>query len=204
MGYDVYVSNRIPYRNDGIRKFVWETNPYIKGFSDKEPNCGETFVYKQKHAGYMGNWQIAHGITPVVRYPLVYYTPKKDKQAVDRILLDVTCTSLKDDYNPEQIKEYLDKNYKKEEILLTCFDDGISISMLLLEGYDMIFVKDLFHYSDLINSCKKYVCLFTGGMVLASALQKKQTDCLCVDNPKMRVTEYSSHYFFDNINYIWL
>lgn len=209
MGYDVYVSNRIPYRNPEIKELVWDLNPYIKGYSDEEPNCGDipTIIYKHKGLGFLENWQVAHGLVPEIRYPLVYYPPKKVKEVKGKILIDLTAQSSNGIYDHEKLREYIRNAYPREDVVIAVFKEGISFPVIFLDGYDLIFVENIFHYCDMIHSCKKFVSLLSGANVLASALKQYgeiDAESICCEHSLMRIAEAHNHYFFDNIKYIWI
>ena len=209
LGYSVYVSNEIPYRNPEIKQFVWGLNPFVDGFTDEPANCGDIpgVLYHDYGLGCIGNWQKVHGIEPTEKYPIVYYLPSWIQNISHKVLVDATSTSGQNIYESEKIRKYLQDHYNKEEIEVCVFSDGIFIPMLLLDGYTMRFVGSLNEYADLIHSCKKYVTLHAGGMVLASALKRNKNidcDCLVTFHPIHINAFNSKHYFFDNINYIWI
>lgn len=212
LGHKVYLSSKIEFRNEGIKQLWIDLNPYILGTSDVEPNCGnpiDGIKYADVCGNFIMNWEYVHGLQPTSRYPDIYYEPKRLDSVSDRILLDVTAITAKSQgvYNPEQIREFVRINYDKDAISICCFENGVGDGVVLLEGYDMIFVKSIFHYADLIHSCGKFVCLHSGGMVLASALKKYgdiDVDCLITHNKFHELAILRHHHFYDNINYVWI
>jgi len=207
LGDEVYISSRSPYRNPEIPRLVWETNPYVKGYTDEEPNAGDGggAILQHKTGQLLWNWEAAHGLTPQTKYPELYYEPKLIKAVEGKVLVDITSTSGKDMYEPDPIRDYLAAHTKKENVEVCLFSTGISIPMLLVDGYSMLFVEDIFHYCDLIYSAKKFITLHSGGMVLASALQKHKPidcDCLMTRHPVHLYGLTTKHHCYDNINYI--
>jgi hypothetical protein len=212
LGHAVYLSSRTTFRNPEIKGLFIDLNPYILGISDLEPNCGnpiDGIEYKDVCGNFIMNWEFVHGLSPETMYPELYYSPKYVKSISDRILLDVTATSAapQNIYDPEKLRLFIQNNYEKDKITLCCFHDGIANPLLLLDGYDMVFVESIFHYCDLIHSCKKFVSLHSGGMVLASALKKHcniDADCLITHSPFHELAILKHHHFYDNINYIFM
>lgn len=211
LGHRVFISNRSTYRNADIGKLVWELNPFISGISEDAPNCGDGALVNidfTKHDTFLGCWEAAHGLPePYSKYPELYYTPKIIKELADKTLIDVTSTSGKNIYEAEPIRKYINEHTNKEDSLVCTFNNGIAFPMLLVDGYPCVFSENIFHYCDLIASCKKFVVLHSGGMVIASALQKYKPitcDCLVTFHP-IHVNGYArKHHFYDNINYIWI
>ena len=212
LGHDVYLSSKTTFRNPEIKELLIDLNPYVKGVSDKEPNCGnpvDGIEYQDICGNFIMNWEFAHGLNPTSKYPDLYYTPKPINAISDRILLDLTATTAgrQNIYDPENLRSFIQETYERDKITICCFRDGIANSLLLLDGYDMIFVESIFHYADLIHSCHRFVCLHSGGMVLASALNKYgeiNVDCLITHSMYHEIAILKHHHFYDNINYIWI
>jgi len=212
LGHKVYLSDKCAFRNPEIQTLCWLDNPYILGETDQPSNCGDAhgLVIRHSEHGFLYDWEVAHNLpAPYSKYPEIYYVPKTIKEVENNILLDVTGTSatIQGVYDSIRLAHFLKEHYAKECITVCLFQEGISHPILLLDGYDMIFVKDIFHYTDLIFSCKKFVCLHSGGMVLTSALKRQKNidcDCLVTLHP-IHVNGFNNkHHFYDNINYIWI
>ena len=209
LGHKVYVSSRIKCSSAEIYGLVWGVNPFVLGLSDEEPNAGDGALIKYSNTtgNFIKNWEVGHGLAPKSERPELYYLPNNIKSVNDKILIDVSCSSLKDDYNADDLRKYITEHYDKAESVIAVFGDGISFPILFLDGYDVVFVKDIYYYCDLIYSCGLYVCLHSGGNSLASALQehgKKDVECLLSKCPKLFSADASKLYMYDNIKYIWL
>jgi hypothetical protein len=212
LGHAVYLSSKTPFRNPEIKELTINLNPYIVGVSDAEPNCGNPvygIIYQDVCGNFIMNWEVAHGLTPETMYPELYYPPQLVNSISDRILLDVTATSAapQNIYDAEKLRSFIQNTYDRDKITVCCFHDGIANPLLLLDGYDMVFVENIFHYCCLIHSCKKFVSLHSGGMVLASALKKYgdiDADCIITHSPFHKLALLKHHHFYDNINYIFM
>jgi hypothetical protein len=66
--------------------------------------------------------------------------------------------------------------------------------------YSSVTVTDIFHYCDLVHSCKTFYCLFSGSCVVASALRPNNTYCFVPEMYYPRVM--SGYLFFEGLDYI--
>jgi len=209
LGHEVYISGQTPFRNNEIYDLVWGSNPYVKGLSDQKPNAGDIpgNEYHDTEGEFIKNWERIHGLEPKNSYPKIYYNPQIIDDVKDKILIDITVMSLKNNIFIKPIMDHM------------CAYDGEKIAWLKLKEkviknsynpnlpYGAINVKDIFHYCDLISSCKKFICSFSGGMVLSSALNHDKSldiECLTHDTPQMLAAWNTGIYLFNNINYIKL
>lgn len=162
----IYISNKSNFRSKEIKSLVWENNPYIDGFTDLPgTNC---FFSKKSPIDKVINI-IAAQYGVIVNYELEPYIN-------DDFLLIEEYSEL----------AYIDLNYSSYVGALTNFDkliiayknlDAIIInpSMVLkfLTPNRKIYTKSLAHYAQIIKSCKRFICLASGGATLSAALNKK-------------------------------
>ncbi len=71
----------LPFRNEGIAKFVWGLNPYVlmEKNDGGEWNLGDIpgIKYENKTGDFIKNWEIAFGLKPENSLPEIYYRPVK-------------------------------------------------------------------------------------------------------------------------------
>lgn len=212
IGDNPFLAYDVPYRNPEIKELVWNMNPYMRGESSNPPTAGDSVVaYKNLKHGFIGNWEAAHGLEPPYsKYPKVYYNAKNIPELNDKVLVDLSCTSLYEEYMSIPDFSSLVKGFVGDnEAVVAVFKKQITHGTRLTIFYpaDTIEISDIFHYCDALVSCKKLVCLFSGPQVLASALhaQKKiDVDCLMVRHAKLYSADIQRLYFFDNIKYHWI
>lgn len=188
LGHDVYISDKSPFRNSEIYDLIWGMNPYVKGISKKEANCGEIpkNVYNNTENNFIKNWERINGLEPESETPEIYYKPKYKDEYKDTVLASIGSIALHDEYNMDDVMDYVGK-FKN-----------------LYIGWFM----DLYDFCDAIYSCKKYICLSSGGNSLASALKKyKEIDVECLVPEKSEMIKNMAsrkHFFYDNIKYVWI
>lgn len=183
IGYDFYISDKNVYRNNEIYDLVWGLNPHVKGVSTNDPNIGSMHIL-QKNQGesIIYNWEYTYGFEPINRTPKIYYKPNLIEEYKDIIFVDISSISL----NPIEINEISDiipESVLQYKIAIPNFLNSISNQnnhkILQYNKKDMIIdIKSIFHYCDIIHSCVWYVCSFSGGSLLASALNKQNTICI--------------------------
>jgi hypothetical protein len=206
LGHDVWLSHECKC-SQWVYDLVWGLNPYLKGISKDKANFGELpgFEYKNVCDNFLKNWQIITGIDPQDDYPIIYYQPKLISELQDTILIDMNCSSRKDDYSFDVLNDYLSvyrDNPRAFSIKFKSFDQGDT-----LYGFPTTECNSIYHYCDMIHSCKKFVCLNSGGNSLASSLKRNKNidvDCLVTHTPTFESMYARKNFFYPNINYVWL
>jgi len=203
LGHEVYLSNQARARNNEIIDLVWMKNPYIKGISNTPPNAGDIpgYVYENKYGNFIMNVEAAHGLEPKNTLPEVYYIPQKYQELSKSILIDISCKSLEDKYDFDKIEKHL-VQYEDELVYIlknkNIYPDSNNLPFMVME------VDSIYDYCDYIASCKKFVCLSSGGNSLSAALHLTNTDCLVQHTDTIDSMYERNLYFYPNINYIWL
>lgn len=203
-GHDVYISSETPC-NQQVYDLVWGMNPYVKGSLSLPGNCGEIpgLEYDNLCDSFIGNWEMINGLDYTNDYPIVYYQPKEIKSLKDATIIDMSCNSRNGDYNKDHLLYFASYNYSRDGALQLA-GDGIYANDY---GLPALEIKDIFHLCDVIASCKKYVCLNSGGHSLASALKRNKdidVDCIVTHTPIFESMYVRKNFFYPNINYIWL
>jgi len=205
-GYEVWISDKTPC-SDSIYELIFGLNPYVMGKTSENANCGEIpgFEYRDVCGSFIGSWEMVNGMSHVNDYPIVYYQPKEIEWMKDVVIIDTSCKTAKANYTIDILNEYLSVYKNNEKVYAVKFINYVS------DGYDLGFpkteIRDLFHYCDVIHSCKKFVCLNSGGHSLSSALKRNKNidvDCLVTHAPAFESMYSRNNFFYPNINYIWL
>jgi len=192
LGKKVFISNKCKFRNEEIKELVWETNPYVCGFSDMEPNAGMSCLRTQERAvkiwqpthNSINNIEKAHGFIPSNIGPEIFYSPKTISEYSNFLVFDATAYTVRSDYNKEILNCILEKEFPDDKILFLK-NNKISYSSdedFSTNKYETITVNSIFEYCDVIKSCNKFVCLMSGGHSLAQAIRKNNTFCILKDN----------------------
>lgn len=162
----IYISNKSNFRNKEIKSLVWEKNPYIDGFTDLPGT--DYFVSKKSPVDKIIN-MIAAQYGVIANFEL-------DPYINDEFL-------AMEEYSEST---YIDLNYSSYVGAVTILDkliiayknfDAIiinpSMGMKILTSNRKIYTNSLNHYAQIIKSCKRFICLASGGATLSAALNKK-------------------------------
>jgi hypothetical protein len=222
LGYEFYISNTSIFRDPKAYDLIWGCNPYVKGMTSEPPNCGHTEnwgvkepVVFQHDLSTHRNVERIYGVDNNNDYPKIYYTPKKIEEVKDYIIVDLNSVTIRE-YPVDNIKAHL-LQYVGQKILVILTN---TYSSLVVDdnffnelNVEFITTKDIFHYTDLIYSCKKFICVWSGSAVLSPAIKhhfnndleiecfKKINDDKC---PPNWGTIDKSFSWYANINYIMI
>lgn len=216
-GYEFYLSNRSKFRHTDTLELVWKLNPYFKGLTNEEPNCGHGNYTNLENFNYNlslhRNFEIKMGFENTVlennsKYGIIYYVPKKLIEYNECILLDLHSFS-QTNYNSEKIKSEISK-YINCKIISIIPSYGTPVEMndfFKTFNIEYITTKDIFNYCDLIFSCKKFICLWSGGSVLASIIKNQykpdlEIDCFTFNTDLNWGVTDKLMFWYENINYI--
>ena len=197
LGYEVYISDKNAYRSVEIFDLVWKLNPYIKGISNESPNIGDIGTYQRVHSqkSIIYNQESCHGINAENEIPKIYYIPKIINEFQDKIFVDLSAKSSLP-IKPNNIDQYLKGRHQDLKIIVPNFNSKVDNYKDINFKYDhKIDIQSIFHFCDLIHSCKYFYCCFSGQAVLASALNKKETTVFI--KPEWKNIDWN----FPNLNY---
>lgn len=186
----VYITNSVKWRNEEIKKLVWENNPYIAGFTDKP---GVNIL----HAGLINYDGVKHWIenmekiytfpAPYSKRPEIYYNFfKEDKFNVgDKIVVDLTSSNenntMDKPFHRQKMKKYFDKLEGKITLVrlnniknTSSFTDYTN-EIIVDKDIDYVDINSIEDYCEVIKNCKKYICCFSGNHCLAAAIRDDLT-----------------------------
>jgi|694.fasta_scaffold05811_11 hypothetical protein len=210
MGYHVYLTEDSDFRNEEIKELVWIDNPFIKGIKKIEWSLGDIpgRIYENKVDNFIKNWEIIHGINPTNDFPKIYYQPKY-VDGMD-IIIDISAQSTQydDKILIDNIKKFIDLKYPNSQCkLVTSKMYPVSDNF----GFDLIEIKNLKHYVDIINSCNVFISGSSGSHSLAASIRhiNKRFDQICFipETSNSETTNYSyftksKHFIYPLVNYI--
>lgn len=171
-GYDkVFISNYSPFRNPDTKKIVWEYNPFVDGFVDKDapiPTFSTVDIGKN----------ILDAIVDFVglpddgerfREPEIYYVPKIIDTLKESIIYDPNY--INHVFHPSSYsisKYFLDNNIKIDYQMEKMFNASCIDGVKQLKSYN------LEHFIDIIFSCRDFFSI-SGSSVLSAAIGKPTT-----------------------------
>jgi len=198
-GEEFYLSDQNVYRNEEIYKLVWELNPFVKGTSSEPYNIGSCKNYQRfdTNKSIVFNQEVTHGFTPLNETPKIFYKPNNIPDFNNKIFVDISATSTNPTI-PNDLAEIIQSNFLNFEIVVPEFTLKLADNHKINKNFSFnssIKIESIFHFCDLIHSCKYFICSFSGQSVLASALNKKDTLCFLFRHWE------NSDYRFPNISY---
>jgi len=153
-GIDVYISNKNAYRDEDIKKLVWELNPYIKGFTDEPSNIGEYTDFGESYNIIM-NWERKIFGEYYNDSPKLYYKPNILDEFLDKIVIDSNAISSPIDFT-RIIEKY------EDAILINSSHPNRQIKL----------TASIFEWVDVIFSAKKVICQYSGTSVVLPCYNK--------------------------------
>jgi len=175
-GINFYLSAENAYRNREIYDLVWRDNPYVVGVLPLPPNAGAVApaIPHRSYYNMIGINEMRHGFLAYNQYAKIYYTPRLLEEYKDSIVVDagsITCfrDGLYDKLLVEKLlAEFVGDNFFYS--ITTKFDATFAKAQTPNNG-SILLLRDLFHYCDIIHSCKTFVCLWSGSHLLSSCIK---------------------------------
>ena len=171
--YDkVYVSLSSEYRNPYYKKFIWECNPYIDGFSNALETKRVEVDIDYSVMNLLDSIMLSYGIDDGKRYhePEVYYKPKF-KEEYNKVIYDPNWVSNAGDcFTLSDIDNYFNNNNIKLDAVMKDLGKKSLFDYISNTKIDIIETKTIEDFCDLIYSAKRFYCFASGGATLSSAL----------------------------------
>ena len=190
-GYNgVYISNSVPWRNDEIKKIVWDNNPYVAGFTNKKGiNIADAGLIRYDGTTrWISNMEKIYGFeAPYSKTPEIYFTFKNtdDFNVSDKIIVDLTSSNenntMDKPYHRQKMKNYFDN--LDQQVTVVKFNNLKNnktfidyTSEIINKPVEYIEINNIEEYCEVIHKCKKYICSFSGNHCLAASIR---TDLTC-------------------------
>ena len=213
-GHQVCISKFNIYRNKEIYDFCWSDNPYISSVAADQYNAGSVAmsIEKRKTDNVVSAAEIRHGFEGTGRYPEIYYEPKKLKGWSNKVLVDLSAHTLIEQgidtwYNKDDLSHLINTRIPHKNVYFVIFKNVNFKSLSDRFDYEKneVEVESIFHYADLIHSCKELYCLYSGVNSMAAAVKNKsgsEVKITCFLHGTKQEEIDKSHFIFDNVNYI--
>jgi|10_taG_2_1085330.scaffolds.fasta_scaffold01105_2 ADP-heptose:LPS heptosyltransferase len=215
-GANFSISNKNVYRNDEIKKMVWDANPFISDtMSSMRPNCGSMAPEKVPYdTRNIIEWNEArHGFEPKNSLPEIHFEPQQMPGLNNVIVLDLGAQTTYQHARytlpilVENINNIL-KEHDGDRVVLVKSKYNKSPIDKFYADLDTLTVRDIFHYASIVKNCKRFICVYSGSTVLASCLREQDTICLYPDrdslgaNAESRVLAANRAWIFPNVLYM--
>lgn len=166
----VYISEASPFRNQEIRKLVWELNPYVDGFSNEICPYPDLLPKLDRGCNLLDQLMLCHDLDDGLRLhdPEIYYVPKLLDSLTGKILYDPNYISNAGKLSCDDIEKYFLTHHVKIDLQMKLRENSLPV----VEFGSWLSSDSLEHFCDIIHSCGSLYCLVTGTATLASSLGK--------------------------------
>lgn len=223
LGYNVYLHDAtyISSRNIEIIDLLWHKNPYIRGIrhetnmdliiGNRIPNyIGKEFIESIEEINGVYNTKNV--------VPKIYYTPNNINYLNNKTVVNLQCISAI--YDEEYVKNRFYKiieslNINTSDILYLAIDTDKVNSVEYFKNINNVknynflnsetyLCSSLEHHVDIINSCKYYITLMSGGAALAATIDKnRERTFVIVNHDEHSDGSILKRWMYPNQNYIW-
>lgn len=183
LGYKVNLyagKDVLPFSNEGIKKFVWDHNPYIKASEpvDNDWNIGDIpgVKYENTTGAFLTNWARAFGLPETETLPKIYYKPVEVDwghiKPVDGVI-ELSGISMKNEYKRDAVITAIQRIVKQyPKINFHVLKTDHQANPIHIDGFGSVSCHSLEDVSNLIYSCKVFISLSSGLHSLAAAIQR--------------------------------
>lgn len=174
---EVFIKNP-GFRNDGIPKLIWNTNPFVSGIT----NESATHILKAtedlrrlciEHNNNIKGIEAYFNMPPINIYPKLYFQPLYKPELKNITLIDpfsITLTLTKEKFD-NFIAFLKGREIIKDNVLILCPGKTVPFA---IDEFKTISLTD-FDYVSAIYSCKLFITNHSGGAALASAIKGANT-----------------------------
>lgn len=184
LGKPVYISTKNAMRSPNAFDLVWGRNPHVAGVIDEPPNAGDCRYAKYAGApkilNIISRIEAAHDLPPQGLIPKLYYQPQTLAELADRVVIDITSITV--GFTAEAISWYLTQMFDwyrldKQKALQVKLESGaVTKNVAHVAGLDSIELQNIYHYCDVIHSCRYFVTVHSGAHCMAAALRGERDD----------------------------
>lgn len=206
-GIRCLLSRQNAYRNNGIKEFVWANNPYIEGEIDSTDLSWFKNISQYEKIGmnHLEAIQKYYGFNNTFHYPKIYYTPKDRPEFFNKTIVDLTAHTTITWYNLDKIRSII-KKYDLDTNTLLVTHSNIKYERVFdfMDKFSNIDITDLYTYSDILASCKRFLTLHSGQATLASTIKNitNNNTEITVIAPGIVMPDRSVNYWYKNTIYI--
>lgn len=168
---NVFISEASPFRNEEIRRLVWELNPYVDGF------CAETCPFPDSQhldqgCNLLDQRMLAYDMDDGARShePELYYVPNLIDQFAGKAIYDPNYISNAGRLTSDSVANYFASRGINIDYQMRLREKNFPVPV-----NSFISTRSLKEFCDIVFSCENLYCLVTGTATLASALNKPAT-----------------------------
>ncbi len=172
LGYkEVLISNKSDFRNAEYKHLIWELNPFVDGFTDKEGVHVADARPTNTDENLLDRIMLNLGLDDGKRFhePELHYKPILVPEVIGKTVYDPNYLSNAGLVNAHKVDTYFSSHDLSIDLQFTLRNNSIPTTHF--SGF--IQARSLYDFIDILASAKDIYCLVTGTASLASALGKK-------------------------------
>jgi hypothetical protein len=173
--YDrVLVSNKSDFRNKDYKMLVWDSNPFIDGFTDLPGSERAEIALISEDRNLLDCIMLAYGLDDGKHFhePEIYYKPRLIESLADKTIYDPNYISNAGFVTAPKVNSYFAATNTHIDYQMRLVGEH-AIPLFKFDG--LLAAKSFIDFVDIIYSAKHIYCLVTGTATLAPALGKSAT-----------------------------
>lgn len=184
LGKEVYISSQNVMRSPNAYDLVWGRNPYVAGVIDAPPNAGDCCYARYngspKILNIISRIEAAHDLPPQGLIPKLYYQPNILPELADQVVIDITSVTV--GFTGDNVSWYLTQMFQwyrldRAKALQVKLEPGaVTRNVVHINEIGSIELRDIYHYCDIIASCRYFVTVHSGAHCMAAALRSQRDD----------------------------
>lgn len=182
-GHQVIIRD-LEWRNPGIRSMIWESNPYVSGFTKDAANIpgidwGTIAKLAMKYKNGIKAIEAYYGFEPQNEYPRLYninyqYKPELiGKSLIDFRSITAKCSKETFELFMDHLRQHDVFNAEQSYVVTSGpvnYGEDLNNSEWLA-NVPRYHVNDMADYISAIFSCRNFICYTSGATALASAIK---------------------------------
>lgn len=165
----VVVSNRSDFRHADYRRLIWESNPYVDGFTDEDAPSLTLGAVKQG-TNLLDAIMRFRGLDDgrLMHEPELHFQPAPEPKVSGATVYDPNFVSYVGEVYAADVDRFLEERGVVPDFMLTVRGKAAPSSR-----YGRLLQTTSFeHYCSVIRSADRFICLTSGGATLAASLGK--------------------------------
>ena len=168
----VYISDRSIYRHPDYKKLIWDSHPFVDGYTHERGYHIEFLKFDTKKLNILDHIMHLHGLDDGTLFhePELYFKPPIIPELADKIIFDPNYVSdAGEKINQKRIDAYFKENSISIDYQMQKRDKSVPITSFS----QWLVSKSLEDFCSIILSCRELYCFASGTATLAASLGKK-------------------------------
>lgn len=169
-GYEkVYVSEKSVFRHPDYKRLIWDTNPFVDGYTDEPGYFIEFLKFDTEAMNILAHIMLLFGLDDGERHhePELYFKPVLKPELSGKTIYDPNYVSdAGDKFRPDDINTFFESMGIRIDYQMQKRDKSVSANVY----GDWLASTSLEDFCSIIASCERLFCFASGTATLAAAL----------------------------------